>query len=450
MDLVERAREYAINAHKRIDHRRKYTQHPYSVHLAAVAKLVSSVSDDPEIIAAAWLHDVVEDTSATLYDIEVEFGKGVAALVEDLTDVSKPSDGNRAIRKAIDRQHLANASPKAKTVKLADLTDNCQDICKNDKRFAKVFLEEMDPLLNVLQEGDTVLYELAQKTYAKCWRDLEKHIDTTKPEQERSGFFASRLETKHHLVRLFTESFTAQDIAEPIRSFDIDKLCKDVQPIMDKQQLDIVCLRDKGVITGYLRRDDLDENYCGDHLRPFRQGQVLTSDSSFSDIIHVLTLHQYGFVRMFDDVVGYISRSEINKPVVRMWLFGIITFTEMELGQMIQEYYPEQSWRSMLTEKRLAKALELQEERLRRNQHSDLIDCLQLSDKGQIVIQNPEFLALLDIGSKSVAKRLVRELESLRNNLAHSQDIVTHDWAQIVRLSYRLEETFSIKSANSK
>ena len=186
-----------------------------------------------------------------------------------------------------------------------------------------------------------------------------------------------------------------------------------------------------------------------DHLRPFRQGQVLSSDSSFSDIIHVLTVHQYGFVRLFDDVVGYVSRSEINKPVVRMWLFGIITFVEMELGQMIQEYYPDQSWHKMLTEKRLAKALELQQERQRRNQHCELIDCLQLSDKGQIVIQNPEFLTLLDIGSKSVAKRLVRELESLRNNLAHAQDIVTHDWAQIVRLSYRLEESFSIKQAIS-
>ena len=450
MELVERAREYAINAHKRIDHRRKYTQHPYSVHLAAVAKLVASVSDDPEIIAAAWLHDIVEDTSATLYDIEVEFGTGVAALVEDLTDVSKPSDGNRAARKAIDRQHLANASADAKTVKLADLIDNCQDICKNDKRFARVFLEEMDPLLNELQQGDSTLYELAQKTYAKCWRDLEKHTDKDKPEKERIGFFASRLETKHHLVRLFTESFTAQDIAEPIRSFDIDKPCKDIRPIMEKHQLDIICLRDKGVITGYVRQNDLNEGCCGDHLRPFRQGQVLSSDSSLSDIIHVLTLQQYGFIRMFDDVVGYVSRSEINKPVVRMWLFGIITFIEMEIGQLVQEYYPEQSWHNMLTEKRLAKALELQEERLRRNQHSDLIDCLQLSDKGQIVIQNPEFLALLDIGSKSVAKRLVRELESLRNNLAHSQDIATHDWGQIVRLSYRLEETFSIKRANNK
>jgi hypothetical protein len=449
MELVERAREYAINAHRRIDHRRKYTQHPYSVHLAAVAKLVSTVTSDPEAIAAAWLHDVVEDTTATLYDIEVEFGKEVASLVQDLTDVSKPSDGNRAMRKSIDRQHLAQASPRAKTVKLADLVDNCQDICKNDPRFARVFLEEMDPLLSVLQEGDSSLHELAQKAYANCWRKLESNTGSVRPEQKRSGFFASRLESKRHLVRLFTESFTAQDIAEPVRSFDIDKPCHDVQPIMEQQHLDIVCLRDQGAIIGYVRRGDLVDGCCGDHLRPFRQGQVLSNDGSLSDIIHVLTLHQYGFVRLFDDVVGYVSRSEINKPVVRMWLFGIITFIEMELSQMIQGYYPEQAWHDMLTETRLAKAVELQQERQRRNQNCDLIDCLQLSDKGHIVIQNPEFLSLLDIGSRKVAKRLVRELESLRNNLSHSQDIVAHDWAQIVRLSYRLEESFSIKRSNT-
>ncbi len=449
MDLVDRAREYAIKAHKRINHRRKYTQHPYSVHLAAVAKLVNSITDNPETIAAAWLHDVVEDTAATLYDIEVEFGQTVAALVEDLTDVSKPSDGNRTVRKAIDRQHLAGASAAAKTVKLADLIDNCQDICKNDHRFARVFLEEMDPLLNVLQEGDATLYELAQKTYARCWRELEKQANAKKPESIDAGFFATHLDTKHHLVRHFTESFTVQDIAEPIRSFDIDKSCKDILPLMDQLKVDIICLRNNGKIIGYARRSDLDEGWCGDHIRPFRQGQVLSSDSSFSDVIHVLTLHQYGFISLFDDVVGYISRSEINKPVVRMWLFGIITFVEMEFTQMIREFYPDESWRSMLTEKRLTKALELQRERQRRNQHCDLLDCLQLSDKGQIVIHNPEFLELLDIGSKSEAKRVARELESLRNNLAHAQDIVTHDWGQIVRLSYRLEDTFSIQRTNS-
>ena len=133
-DLIERARVYATEAHQRINQRRKYNNEPYHVHLHAVAKLVASVTDDAEMIAAAWLHDTVEDTQATLEDIEAEFGVAVAELVEELTDVSRPGDGNRAVRKAIDRRHLAQASARAKTVKLADLIDNCKDITRASHR----------------------------------------------------------------------------------------------------------------------------------------------------------------------------------------------------------------------------------------------------------------------------------------------------------------------------
>ena len=111
MDLVERAREFAIGAHTRIDHRRKYTRQPYDEHLASVARLVASVTDDPEMVAAAWCHDVVEDTPATLYDVEHALGPAVAGLVDELTDISRPSDGNRKTRKAIDRRHLAAQVP---------------------------------------------------------------------------------------------------------------------------------------------------------------------------------------------------------------------------------------------------------------------------------------------------------------------------------------------------
>ena len=150
-----RAKEFATNAHKRINHKRKYTSQPYTVHLAAVARSVSSVTDDPEMIAAAWLHDIVEDTPAILYDIEANFGLGVAGLVENLTDVSKPSDGNRQQRKKIDRHHIATASSRAKTIKLADLTDNCRDICKHDPRFALAFLKEMDAMLSRADRGSS-------------------------------------------------------------------------------------------------------------------------------------------------------------------------------------------------------------------------------------------------------------------------------------------------------
>jgi (p)ppGpp synthase/HD superfamily hydrolase len=121
---------FATQAHQRIDHRRKYSQQPYDVHLGAVAELVATVSDDAEMLAAAWLHDIVEDTPVTLEEVEREFGPGVASLVKELTDVSRPGDGNRAARKAIDRGHLAIASPRAKTIKLADLCDNARDICR--------------------------------------------------------------------------------------------------------------------------------------------------------------------------------------------------------------------------------------------------------------------------------------------------------------------------------
>lgn len=161
--VVEKAKLFAWEAHDSIGHRRKYVDAPYAVHLEAVADLVAEVTSDPEVIAAAWLHDVVEDTPATLADIEREFGARVAALVADLTDVSVPADGNRETRKTKDRQHTATASPEAKTVKLADLIDNSRSIMQHDPGFAKVYMREKRLLLEVLQEGHPVLYARAAK-----------------------------------------------------------------------------------------------------------------------------------------------------------------------------------------------------------------------------------------------------------------------------------------------
>jgi (p)ppGpp synthase/HD superfamily hydrolase len=75
-DIVQRAQEFATRAHQRINHQRKYTKVPYTDHLAATAKLVTTVTDDPVTIAAAWLHDTVEDTPATIQDLQKEFGDG--------------------------------------------------------------------------------------------------------------------------------------------------------------------------------------------------------------------------------------------------------------------------------------------------------------------------------------------------------------------------------------
>lgn len=159
--LIERSKAFAITAHEAVGHRRKYTDEPYSVHLAAVAGMVKEAGGSAEMIAAAWLHDSVEDTATEISDLESEFGKDVASLVHQLTDVSQPEDGNRAARKALDRAHIAGASVDAKTIKLADLIDNSRSIEKHDPRFARVYMAEKRLLLEVLDEGDPGLLDVA-------------------------------------------------------------------------------------------------------------------------------------------------------------------------------------------------------------------------------------------------------------------------------------------------
>jgi len=164
MDIVEKARIFATAAHAAVSHKRKYTFEDYIIHPAEVAATVAAVEGATfEMIAAAWLHDTVEDTGVTIEIIESEFGKEVATLVGWLTDVSKPKDGNRAIRKAIDREHTAMAPPEAHTVKLADLMSNTKSIVMHDAAFAKTYLAEKRLLLEVMTGADAGLMAEARK-----------------------------------------------------------------------------------------------------------------------------------------------------------------------------------------------------------------------------------------------------------------------------------------------
>ena len=178
----------------------------------------------------------------------------------------------------------------------------------------------------------------------------------------------------------------------------------------------------------------------GEHVVVVEQVVDVDRHAIPQDIAAPISTAVYSDGRNGDAVARVISRDDVNKPLVRMWLFGIVTMIEMGLVRMIEEAFPEQSWQPVVSAGRLEKAKKIQAERQRRNQYCDLIDCLQLSDKGQILLQSEPAMKDLGFETKRIAKRAVKELESLRNHLAHAQDIVSHDWAQIARMSKRLQE----------
>lgn len=145
---------------------RKYTGEPYYVHPREVAAIVEAAGGDDAQVCAAHLHDVVEDTDITIQQIQFFFGDDIADLVSDLTDVSMPTDGNRATRKAIDREHTAQASRRAKMIKLADLISNTKSIVEHDEKFARVYLEEKRLLLA------EALHDAHPGLLARAWQQV--------------------------------------------------------------------------------------------------------------------------------------------------------------------------------------------------------------------------------------------------------------------------------------
>lgn len=159
--LITSAAKFAEYAHA--GQVRRYTNDPYFTHVEAVAKLTMQARGaTSEMVAAAYLHDVVEDTSIRLDQIERKYGALVAAYVGALTEKKWPEPRpNRAYRVAYERDRLALTSPGVQTIKLADLIDNSATIVDHDPAFARVYLREKLALLGVLTSGDQGLWERA-------------------------------------------------------------------------------------------------------------------------------------------------------------------------------------------------------------------------------------------------------------------------------------------------
>ena len=159
MQLIEQAKLYSRAAHQAVAQKRKYTGEPYYLHPAAVAERVAQVPGaTADMIAAAYLHDVVEDTHVAIEEISALFGEKVAGFVHELTDqFVDPEIGNRSHRKALERERMSGISAEAQTIKYADLIDNTGSIVARDPGFARLYMSEKQALLNVMTDGCLVL-----------------------------------------------------------------------------------------------------------------------------------------------------------------------------------------------------------------------------------------------------------------------------------------------------
>lgn len=124
--LIAKARAMATAAHE--GQVRDWGGGPYIQHPARVAAMVAELPGATEaMVAAAWLHDVVEDTDVRLEQIDRDFGDAVANLVMWMTNPEKLRTENRLTYKLRTFARLAQAPIQARQIKICDRIDNVRD-----------------------------------------------------------------------------------------------------------------------------------------------------------------------------------------------------------------------------------------------------------------------------------------------------------------------------------
>ena len=165
-DLLDRAIIFAVHAHHNTERRGK--GFPYIVHPMEAVEIVASITPDQELLAAAALHDTVEDTDVTVEDIRREFGDRVAELVHAESDqviegVSEEDSWHLRKQAAIDR--LRHASHDAKTVAMGDKLSNMRAIYRD-------YMTRGDDLWSIFHVKDKASHEWHYRGLADALSDL--------------------------------------------------------------------------------------------------------------------------------------------------------------------------------------------------------------------------------------------------------------------------------------
>ena len=174
--ILKKITAFADAAHG--DQKRKYADERYVQHPVRVMKLCQGLGYPLPVLAAAILHDVLEDTDVTQKEIreflltimnETDTVRTISLVIE-LTDVytkDKYPKLNRQQRKAKEGERLEKVSADAQTIKYRDIIDNAKHIVEHGAHFAPVLLKEYDTLLMKMKNGNKELHQKAKEVVGK-------------------------------------------------------------------------------------------------------------------------------------------------------------------------------------------------------------------------------------------------------------------------------------------
>ena len=252
---------------------------------------------------------------------------------------------------------------------------------------------------------------------------------------------------KEALHRILKSAFTAKDIADLLPAVDVNVPIEQARDLVQRLGCHILGVQSEGQYVGWLDENDLDRpGICADVLRQFNERPILHETASLKSVVLRLAHGSPVFVNVMGETAAAICPCDLQDAPVRMWLFGLITLMETLMHRAITSQMPDETWRGYLSEGRLERAVALYKERQRRHENIDLDDCLQFSDKADILLRYPATAEALGFTSRRRGQEFFSKLEALRNNLAHSQPLTDDSLPIIVALAVSLDVLLEVEA----
>lgn len=244
---------------------------------------------------------------------------------------------------------------------------------------------------------------------------------------------------KDALKRLFEEQITTREIASPLVSFDETADSELVLDIMGKHGFDVVGVRRNGLVVGWASKTFVRKGPLNAACVELKPDDMTADNSPLLDCLRGLRDRPWMFVHVLGNVAGIVTRSDLHRPPVKLWLFGLVNLCEMYLTEAIRGTTKESAWRPWIDPERLSDAEDVLRRRRKADEEIELLDCLHLMDKSRIMLQSKELRQACGLAGWEDAGDFFKQMRELRDNLAHAQDLPVGRWDVMVELAEKME-----------
>lgn len=221
---------------------------------------------------------------------------------------------------------------------------------------------------------------------------------------------------------LLEAAIPVRAICEPLLSCRVGEPVHTVQSEMNRLEFDVVGVQDSaGEPIGYASQSELDAQTVTKYIT-FAPSSLIADSTGLVSLVAILANTPRLFVLTANRVQGIVTRADLNKPPVRATLFGLVSLLELHITYWVRRSFQGDQWVSHLSDARQRRLTEIHAQRLARGETVGLFECLQLSDKRTLIKASDSLRSCLRLGSRSNAERWLKEIEELRDRLAHSQE----------------------------